>query len=237
MGQKVNPRGLRLAITDTWNSHWYFRKNYGDFLVEDIKMRNFIMHRIFRQKGYEKVEISDIKIKRYPGSIEIHVHTSRPGLLIGKKGADIERLREDLNDLIHRKSKIHININEIKKIDLDAGVVSQMVGKLVEQRSSYKKAMKQAIMRSMRAGAKGIKIQIAGRLGGADMARRESYKEGSIPLHTFDALISYAKYDALTTYGIVGISVWIYTGKRNRKDEVLGNDVGSLVTKKAEEDG
>ena len=173
MGQKTNPKGLRLTISDTWNSSWYAEKQYGQYLVEDIKIRNYIQHQIFRQKGYEKVEISDIKIKRFPGNVEIYIYTSRPGLLIGKKGADIERLKAELSSRVVKEgTRINININEIKKTDLDAGVVSQVVGKMIEHRASYKKAMKQAITRSVRAGAKGIKVQIAGRLGGAEMARR-----------------------------------------------------------------
>ncbi len=231
MGQKVNPRGMRLKISDTWDGHWYADKNYGQYVIEDIKIRNFIRGKILKQKGYERVEISKIKIKRYPGAIEIYIYTSKPGLLIGKKGADIEKLKKGLFVFVPKKTNINVNISEIKKTDLDAFVVSQVIGKMIEQRVSYKKAMKQAITRSVKSGALGVKVMVAGRLGGLDMARRESFKEGSVPLHTFDAYVDYAKYDAQTTYGMVGVSVWIYKGKKEKNSDEVIDNIGSLVTK------
>ncbi|HMB01926.1 MAG TPA: 30S ribosomal protein S3 [Spirochaetota bacterium] len=213
MGQKANPKGLRLKINQEWESNWYAEKErYSDYLIEDIKLRKFIYKYIIRNKKYRRVEISDILIKRFPDSININIYTSRPGSLIGKKGQDIELLRKQLTRLVGEGKNINLNINEVKKVDLDARVVSQSVGKMIEGRMNYKKAMKQSISRAVRSGAKGIKIQVTGRLGGADMARCESFKEGSIPLHTFNALVDYAKYDALTTYGIIGVTTWIHKG-------------------------
>ena len=234
MGQKVNPKGFRLGISNTWSSNWYADKRYGDFLIEDIKIRKFIENRIFYQKYYAKVEISDIKIKRFPNIINIYIYTSRPGILIGKKGADIENLKKDLLDKVidNKKTTINISINEVKQADLNAAVVSQLVGKMIKNRMSYKKAMKQAITKSMKAKASGIKIQVAGRLGGSDMARREYFREGSVPLHTLTAHVDYAKFNAVTTYGIIGVSVWIYQGETNKQDSKLNEEnVGSLVTK------
>ena len=217
MGQKANPIGLRLLINRSWESNWFKTKGYGDLLVEDIKIREFIQSRIFYKKAYSRVEISDIFIKRFPQLIDITINASRPGLLIGRRGADIEELKKDIVSKLKIEGEIRINISEIKKLDLNGQVLAQIVGKMIEQRRPYKKAMKQAIARSMNAGAKGVKITVAGRLGGSDMARRESFREGSIPLHTFDAIVDYGQYRAKTLYGIIGVSVWIYTGKKNKR--------------------
>ena len=232
MGQKANPIGLRLKITRTWESNWFAEKNkYGDLLVEDITIRNHIMKKVAHRKGYDKVEISDIQIKRFPGTVNVYIYTSRPGLLIGKKGQDIEVLRTELKKVVAPDLTINLNISEVKKVDLDARVVAQSVGKMIEGRMNYKKAMKQAISRSMKSGAKGIKIQVAGRLGGSDMARREYFKEGSIPLHTFSANVDYGKYPAKTTFGIIGITAWIHNGGDDKGSIAGSGGVGSLVTK------
>lgn len=230
MGQKANPVGLRLKINRTWESNWYAEKDYGTFLVEDIKIRKFIQKKIFWKKNFSKVELSDIKIKRFPGQVNIYIYTSRPGLLIGKKGQDIEDLKKQLAEIIGEKQSINININEVKKVDMDARVVSQMVGRAIEGRMAYKRAMKQSIARTMKSGAKGIKIQVSGRLGGSDMSRREYFKEGSIPLHTFGASIDFGKYDALTTYGIIGVQVWIHKGMGDSADGSTLENAAALVT-------
>ncbi len=232
MGQKVNPVGMRLKINRTWESNWFAEKDYGRLLVEDIKIRRFIQKKIFWNKAFSKVEISDIKIKRFPGQVNVYIYTSRPGLLIGKKGADIETLKKQLAPLVSEKTNINININEVKKVDLDAKVVSQIVGRSIEGRIAYKRAMKQCISRTMKSGAKGVKIQVSGRLGGADIARTEYFKEGSIPLHTFSADIDFGKYDALTTYGIIGIQVWIFKGEGDPNlGSTLEGTAGTLVAK------
>lgn len=213
MGQKTNPVGLRLKINRTWDSNWYAdKKDFGRQVVEDIRLRNFINKRITSDKSYSRVELSDIRFKRFPGMLNVTIHTSRPGMLIGKKGQDIENLKKELEKQIGGKIRVNINIAEIKKLDLDAKVIAQSISKAIIARVPYKRAMKQAISRSMKSGAKGIKIQLSGRLGGSDMARREYFKEGSIPLHTFDADVDYGKFDAKTTYGIIGVSVWVYRG-------------------------
>ena len=230
MGQKTNPIGLRLKINRSWDSNWFSEREYGNLLIEDLKMRQHIEQRVLRNKAFNRVELSDIKIRRIGKSINIHIYTSRPGLLIGKKGQDIERLKDELVKLINTRNRINININEVKKIDLDAKIVAQSVGKAIVGRVAYKRAMKQAITRSIKSGAKGIKIQVAGRLNGSDMARREYFKEGSIPLHTFDAVVDHGKFDALTTYGIIGVSVWIYKGNISKKRFDAADKTANLVS-------
>ena len=222
MGQKSNPIGLRLGINRSWDSNWFRQKDYADVLIEDLRIRQLIKGRIFYNKMYSRVEISDIIIKRFPGLVNIYISASRPGLLIGKRGGDIEELKKFIKDKLKLESEIKININEVRKIDLDANILAQMVGKMVEGRRSYKKAMKQAISRAINAGAKGVKVRVAGRLGGSEMARREQFREGSIPLHTFDAMVAYGHYDAKTLYGIIGVSVWVYT--ENKSKTVFKNE-------------
>lgn len=230
MGQKTNPIGLRLKINRGWDSNWFSEKDYGDLLIEDLKIRSYITNKVLKSKDFRRVELSDIKIRKIGKIINIHIYTSRPGLLIGKKGQDIERLKDELVKLLNIKNKININISEVKKIDLDAKIVSQSVGKAIVDRVAYKRAMKQAIARSIKSGAKGIKIQVAGRLNGSDIARREYFKEGSIPLHTFDAIIDYGKHDALTTYGIIGVSVWIYKDDVSKKKfDTVDKGVGLIA--------
>jgi small subunit ribosomal protein S3 len=234
MGQKINPRGLRLNITRTWESNWFAEgQKYSDFLIEDLRIRNHIYTKILRRKGFDKVEISDIRIKRFPDSVNVYIYTSRPGVLIGKKGSDIELLKNDIKKFVDPSKTVNLNISEVKKVDLDSRVVAQSVGKMIEGRMNYKKSMKQALARCIKSGAKGAKIQISGRLGGSDIARREYFKEGSIPLHTFSADIDFGQYQAITTYGTIGVTVWINRGliERNRKD--LNEELGSLVTKGA----
>lgn len=232
MGQKTNPIGMRLKINRSWDSIWYAEKDYADNLIEDIQIRRFIEKKIFKGKTYSRVEISDIKIKRFPNTIEIFINSSRPGHLIGKRGADIDELKKELKKITKKKDiSININVNEIKKVDLDARVLSQMVGRMIEGRKPYKRSIKHAIARSINAGSLGVKIMVSGRLGGSDMSRTETFKEGSIPLQTFDSIISYGHFDALTTYGIIGVTVWVYVGRKNKKNFKL-EEVGNLVSTK-----
>ena len=217
MGQKVNPIGIRLKINRSWLSSWYDEQKYRDFIIEDLKIQAHVEKKFLRNKNFRKLEISDVKVSRIGKNVNLKIYTSRPGLVIGKKGQDIEKLRKEVLTIVGDTKKINIDIVEIKKVDLDAKIVAQSIGKAIENRAHYKKAIKQAIFRSIKTGAKGVKVQIAGRLNGADMARRESFREGSIPLHTFDSLIEYGRYDALTTYGILGVTVWINTGKKSKE--------------------
>jgi small subunit ribosomal protein S3 len=227
MGQKTNPIGIRLKINRFWDSIWYSEKEYANNLIEDIKIRRYIEKRIFRNKIYNRVEISDIKIKRFVSSIDIYIYSSRPGIIIGKRGADIDELKKELKKITN--TPININVNEIKKVDLDAKVLSQMVGRMIEGRRHYKKSIKHAIARSINAGALGVKMMVSGRLGGSDMSRTETFKEGSIPLQTFDSLISYCQFSAHTTYGIIGITVWVYVGQKSKKNFGI-EKIGNLIT-------
>ncbi|BBM88676.1 30S ribosomal protein S3 [Spirochaetota bacterium] len=231
MGQKVNPIGIRLKINQFWKSNWYAQADYGKFLVEDIKVRNYITRKVFREKNYSGLEMSDIRIKRFPNVLDLTIFVTRPGVLIGKRGSDLEELKAQLRKKFNIKSQIYIGINEIKKVDLDAQAVAQTVGKMIKGRRPYKRSAKQAISRAMTAGARGIKVRVAGRLGGSEMARQEFFKEGSVPLHTFDSLLDYGHYDALTTYGIIGVSVWICKGKES-KSQFKNTDFRGLVRSK-----
>ena len=212
---------MRLKVNRTWESNWFASRDYSDLLIEDLRIRKYIQDKIRRNRAFNRVEISEIKIRRMVGkAIHIYIYTSRPGLLIGKKGKDIEDLKVEISKLVaerDKRDKVHININEVKRINLDARIVAQNLGKAIESRALYKRAMKQAVSRCLKSGAKGVKVQIAGRLNGSDMARREYFKEGSIPLHTFDAVVDYGHYDALTTYGIIGVSVWIHKGMSSKQ--------------------
>ncbi|APF17659.1 30S ribosomal protein S3 [Caldithrix abyssi] len=205
MGQKTNPIGLRLGIIKSWNSSWFDQKNYAEKLHEDLKIRNYIRKRL------DKASVSKIEIERTAKRVTISIHTARPGIVIGKKGAEVDKLREELRSLT--KKEIQININEIKKPELDAYLVAENIARQIEGKVSWRRAMKKAITAAMRLGAEGIKIMCSGRLGGAEMARTEMYKDGRIPLHTLRADVDYAQYDAVTTYGTIGIKVWIFHGE------------------------
>jgi len=208
MGQKTNPIGNRLGIIKGWQSNWYGGKNFGDKVVEDEKIRKYLRARI------HKGGISRILIERTLKRITVTIHTSRPGIIIGKGGSEVDRVREELKKLTGKDTQI--NIVEIRKPELDAYIVGESVAKQVESRINYRRAIKMAIQSTMRAGAEGIKIRISGRLNGAEMARSEEYKEGRTPLHTFRADIDYALVEAMTVYGKIGIKVWICKG------EILG---------------
>jgi small subunit ribosomal protein S3 len=204
VGQKTNPVGLRLGITRTWVSNWFAKERFPDYLYEDILIRNYLKKRL------EHGGISTLEIERTAKRVTVGIHTSRPGIVIGKKGEEVERLKGELQHLTQKE--IQINIREIKKPEMDSQLVGDNIARQIEKRVSYKKAIKKAISTAMRMGAEGTKIQIAGRLNGAEIARTETYKEGRIPLHTLRADIDYATSTAHTTYGCVGVKVWICKG-------------------------
>lgn len=205
MGQKVNPHGLRVGVIKDWDSKWYAGKDYEKFLLEDIKIREFIKEKLFLS-GISKVEI-----ERASNRARISIHTAKPGMVIGRQGSNIELLKNDLKKMTD--SVIDINIVEVKTPDMDATLVAENIASQLERRIAFRRAMKQCVGRTMRMGAKGIKVQVGGRLGGAEIARSESYREGSIPLHTLRADIDYGTAEAHTTYGRIGVKVWIYKGE------------------------
>ncbi len=205
MGQKTNPIGLRLGIIKGWDSNWYGGKNYAAKLVEDDKIRKYLYVRL------AKAGVSKIYIERTLKLVTVNINTARPGIIIGKGGQEVDKLKEELKKLT--KKEIQINISEIKRPELDAFLVAQNVAKQIEGRISFRRAVKTAISSTMRLGAEGIKVAVGGRLGGAEMARNETYKEGRIPLHTLRADIDYANVEAHTTYGRIGVKVWICRGE------------------------
>jgi len=206
MGQKVNPIGMRLQVNRTWDSRWYAdTKDYGDLLLEDIKIRDFIKEEA-KQAG-----ISKVIIERPHKKCRVTIHTARPGVIIGKKGADIEVLRKKIAKMTD--SELHLNIVEVRKPELDAQLVAESIAQQLERRVSFRRAMKRAAQNAMRMGALGIRVNVAGRLGGAEIARTEWTREGRVPLHTLRADIDYAIAEAKTAYGIIGIKVWIYKGE------------------------
>ena len=205
MGQKVNPVGLRIGIIRDWESKWYAGKDFATLLHEDLKVREYITKRL------KDASVSKVEIERAANRVNVTVHTAKPGMVIGKGGTEVEALRKALNQLTGKR--VHINILEIKRADVDAKLVAENIARQLENRVSFRRAQKQAIQRAMRAGAKGIKTQVSGRLGGADIARAEHYSEGTVPLHTLRADIDYATAEADTTYGKLGVKVWIYKGE------------------------
>ena len=205
MGQKVNPIGMRLQVNRTWDSRWYATsKDYGDLLLEDLRMREFI------SKECAQAGVARVIIERPHKKCRVTIHTARPGVIIGKKGADIETLRKRLAGIT--ASELHLNIVEVRKPELDAQLVGESIAQQLERRVSFRRAMKRAVQNSMRMGALGIRVNVAGRLGGAEIARTEWTHEGRVPLHTLRADIDYANVEAITPYGIIGIKVWIYKG-------------------------
>jgi len=220
MGHKVNPTGIRLGVIKEHNSVWYAdKKDYAKNLLNDIQVREFLDKRLV------KASVSKIVIERPAQNARITIHTARPGLVIGKKGEDVDRLRREVSDMMG--VPVHINIEEVRRPDLDARLVAQNVAGQLERRVMFRRAMKRAVQNAMRQGAKGIKIQVGGRLGGAEIARSEWYREGRVPLHTLRADIDYATYEAHTTYGVIGVKVWIFKG------EILGGMEQVRADKKA----
>jgi small subunit ribosomal protein S3 len=206
MGQKVNPVGLRVGIIRDWESKWFAnKKDYTELLHEDIKVREFVLNRL------KDASVSTVEIERAANRINVTIHTAKPGMVIGKGGAEVDALRNALSQMTGKR--VHINIAEIKSPDMNAQLVAVNIAQQLERRIAFRRAMKQAIQRTMRAGAKGIKVQVSGRLGGAEIARTEGYSEGTVPLHTLRADIDYATAEAHTTYGRIGVKVWIYRGE------------------------
>lgn len=213
MGQKVHPHGFRLGITRTWDSRWFSNKDFGSFLIEDLKLRDFIKKRL------PQASISRIEIERAAGKIRVVIHTARPGIVIGPKGSEIEKLRRELLRISDKE--VIVDVKEIRKPEIDAQLVAENVAQQLERRIAFRRAMKKAVSSSLKSGAKGIRIATAGRLGGAEMARREWYREGRVPLHTLRADIDYGFAEARTTYGVIGIKVWVFKG------EIISTTAGS----------
>ncbi len=212
MGQKVNPIGLRLGIVKTWDSRWFAGKNYADYIIEDHQLRDFIKKKLYH------AGISKIEIERTSKKVRLRIYTARPGIVIGKKGSEIAQLKKELEKIIARE--VHLDIQEVRKPELDAQLVAENVALQIVRRVAFRRAMKRGVSSAMRFGAKGVKIICAGRLGGAEMARTEWYKEGRIPLHTLRADIDYGFARASTTYGIIGVKAFIFKGEILKKDHV-----------------
>ncbi len=210
MGQKTHPIGFRSGINKTWNSNWFDEKNFAGRLQEDIMLRRYIRNRL------QRAGVSRIEIERTPKKITLNIRTARPGIVIGRKGAEVDKLKEELKRITEKD--IQLNIEEIKRPELDAYLVAENIARQLEAKISFRRAMKKAMISTMRMGAEGIRIRCAGRLGGAEMARTEEYKEGRIPLHTLRADIDYASVTSFTTYGCIGVKIWICTG------EVIGKN-------------
>jgi len=205
VGQKINPHGLRVGIIKTWDAKWYADKDFAKFLHEDIKIRKFLKKKLFA------AGISRITTERSGNRIKVTVFTNRPGMVIGRQGAGIEDIKKDIGQFTEKI--VDVQIQEIKQADLDSTLVAESIAAQLEKRIAFRRAMKQAVGRTMRAGSKGIKVMVAGRLGGAEIARTECYRDGSVPLHTLRADIDYGTAEAHTTFGVIGIKVWIYKGE------------------------
>ena len=211
MGQKVNPIGLRLGIVKTWESRWYAGKKYADYILEDFNIRNFI------KKKLNHAGIARIEIERSAKRVRLRIFTARPGIVIGKKGSEIERLKKELERLVSQE--VLIDIQEVRKPEVDAQLVAENIAMQIERRVAFRRAMKRGVTSAMRFGAEGVKIICSGRLGGAEMARCEQYKEGRVPLHTLRADIDYGFTEARTTYGIIGVKVFVFKGEILQKDQ------------------
>jgi small subunit ribosomal protein S3 len=206
MGQKTHPRGLRLGIIETWDSRWYARNDYAPLLHEDLRLRDFIKKRLYH------AGISRIEIERMANKAKLNIHTARPGIVIGKKGAEIEKLKGEIAKMMKGKDAF-INIHEVRRPDLDPQLVAENIALQLERRVAFRRAMKEAVTRAMRMGAQGVKVHVAGRLGGAEIARSEWYREGRVPLQTLRADVAYGFAEAKTTYGVIGVKVWIFRGE------------------------
>ncbi len=214
MGQKVHPIGFRLGVIKSWSSRWYSKNEYAKFLQEDIRIRGYI------EKKFKAAGVALVEIERAAKNLKINIHSSRPGIIIGKKGAGAETLKDEL--VRHCKitsGEPTLNVFEVKKPDMDAKLVAESIREQLERRVSFRRAMKKSIGQTMKAGAKGIKVQLCGRLGGADMSRMERYMEGRVPLHTLRADIDYGTAEALTTFGLIGVKIWIFKGEVLSRDD------------------
>ena len=230
MGQKVNPKGIRLGIVKDWDSKWYANsQDYSQYLLSDIEVRDTLFDTL------KNASVSRIQIERLASSAKVTIHTARPGIVIGKKGADIEQLKATTTKMMG--IPVHINIEEIKKPELDARLVAENIAQQLEKRVMYRRAVKRVLTNAMRLGAQGIKVMVSGRLNGAEIARSEWYREGRVPLHTFRADVDYAQYAANTQYGVIGIKVWIFKGeildhRQGTLDEVVRRGAGTQLGKK-----
>lgn len=206
MGQKVHPRGFRLGVYGDWDARWFARKSYGQQVLEDLEIRKYL------NNIFETAEVARIEIEKAGENIRVIIHTARPGIVIGKKGQEIEALRKDLAAMLKRPN-VDVSVQEVKNPELDATLVAKNIATQLEKRANFKQAMKRAAASSARSGARGVKVCCAGRLGGAEIARDEWYRSGSIPLHTLRADVDYGFAEAMTTYGVIGVKVWIYKGE------------------------
>ena len=206
MGQKVNPKGLRLGIIEGWQSKWFAGKDFARYIGEDVKIRKFVRNKL------QAAGISRVEIERAAARVKVNIYTAKPGLVIGKKGKDIEDLRKDLKNLVQRD--VNLSIVEARKADSDAQLVAEGIAFQLERRVNFRRAMKEAVGRAQRVGAEGIKVRVSGRLNGAEIARTEQYREGRVPLHTLRAEIDYGTAEAQTTYGIIGVKVWVFKGEK-----------------------
>lgn len=225
MGQKVNPIGLRLGIIRTWNSKWYAERNYADLLHEDLKVRKFVKDKLYH------AGISRVEIERAAEKTTVNIYTARPGIIIGRKGAEVDKLKKSLQTLTGKQ--IQVNIYEVRKAELDAQLVSENIALQLERRVAFRRAMKRSVSSARRLGAHGVKVSCSGRLDGSEMARTEWYREGRVPLHTLRADIDYGFAQAVTTYGLIGVKVWIFKGevlsKNNQSKEPAQKDPAKLV--------
>jgi small subunit ribosomal protein S3 len=225
MGQKVNPIGIRLGIVKDWTSTWYAdSKKYAEYLNADIKLRNYLM------KKYVDALIGRIQIERPAKNARVTIYAGKPGIILGKKGGDVDALRKELGSMLG--IPVHVNIEEIKRLDLDAKLVAESIAQQLERRVMFRRAMKRAMQNALKAGALGVKVRVGGRLGGAEIARVEWYHEGRVPLHTFRADIDYSLAEAKTTYGIIGVKVWIFKGEKIGKDVFAEESSKETVGKK-----
>jgi small subunit ribosomal protein S3 len=207
MGQKVNPYGFRLGVTTDWKSRWFEERNYQDFVVEDWKIRDYLMSQL------ESAAVSRIEIERTRDRLRVDIHTARPGIVIGRRGSEADRLKKKLEDITGLRNRIQLNIQEIKQPELDAALIAQSIADQLARRVAFRRAMKRAMQTVTKAGALGVRVQCSGRLGGSEMARKEGYREGRVPLHTLRADIDYGFREAKTTFGRIGVKVWIYRGE------------------------
>jgi small subunit ribosomal protein S3 len=223
VGQKVHPYGFRLGVINGWQSNWFAERGYREMLHEDLRIRSHIKNKLYH------AGISRIVIERRAEKMSVNIHTARPGILIGKRGAEVDALRKEVSELT--ENEVFINIREIRKAELDAQLIAENVALQLERRVAFRRAMKKALTSTMKFGAQGVKIKVGGRLGGAEMSRREQYREGQVPLHTLRAEIDYGLAEAKTTYGVIGVKVWVFTGyvpDARLRQEQLGGSAESV---------
>ncbi len=220
MGQKVHPRGFRLGIASQWKSRWYSERNFPELLIEDETIRKYLHQRL----GH--ASISEVEIERKPQKVIVTIHTARPGVVIGKGGSEVDKLRDELGRLT--KSEVAINVEEVKRPEIEAQLIADSIAHQLVQRVAFRRALKRSVQAAMRSGAEGIKVQVGGRLNGAEIARSEGYHEGRVPLHTLRADIDYAQSTARTTYGTIGVKVWVFKGEvvEDRRGRTYSSDAG-----------